>query len=50
MVHHKVTDQGTVIATYRPAGELPPYPPEGPIGASSEREQVRQQKMKDGTW
>lgn len=50
MTGHKVTDKGTVIATYRPAGELPPYPPEGPIGANSEREKVRQQRMKEGTW
>ena len=50
MVRHRVTDQGTVIATYRPGGELPPYPATGPIGAHSEREKVRQQRMKDGTW
>lgn len=50
MTGHKVTEKGTVIATYRPGGELPPYPPEGPIGANSEREKMRQQRMKDGTW
>ena len=50
MTGHTVTDKGTVIATYRPGGPLPPYPPEVPIGANSEREQVRQQRMKDGTW
>ena len=50
MVRHTVTDQGTVIATYRPGGGLPPYPPEGPIGANSDREKVRQQQMKDGVW
>jgi dihydrofolate reductase len=50
MINHRVTDQGTVIATYRPGGELPPYPPQGPIGASSEREAERQRKMKAGTW
>jgi len=50
MIDHRVTDNGTVIATYRPGGELPPYPPEGPIGASSEREAERQRKMQAGTW
>lgn len=50
MIGHRVTDKGTVIATYRPGGELPPYPPQGPIGASSEREAERQRKMAAGTW
>lgn len=50
MTRHSVTDQGTVIAHYKPGGALPPYPPEGPIAAQSEREHVRQQRMKDGTW
>ncbi len=50
MTDHRVTDRGTVIATYKPGGELPPYPPEGPIPSTSEREKVRQQWMKDGTW
>ena len=50
MIDHRVTDKGTVIATYRPGGELPPYPPEGPIGAKSEREAERQRKMAAGTW
>jgi dihydrofolate reductase len=50
MIDHRVTEKGTVIATYRPGGELPPYPPQGPIGASSEREAERQRKMKAGTW
>jgi dihydrofolate reductase len=50
MIAHRVTDKGTVIATYRPGGELPPYPPEGPIGAKSEREAERQRKMAAGTW
>lgn len=50
MTDHRVTDRGTVIATYKPGGELPPYPPEGPIPSTSEREKVRQQRMKDGTW
>ena len=50
MIDHRVTDKGTVIATYKPGGKLPPYPPEGPIGASSEREAERQRKMAAGTW
>jgi dihydrofolate reductase len=50
MTDHHVTDKGTVIATYRPGGALPPYPPEGPIGAKSEREAERQRKMAAGTW
>ena len=50
MTGHKVTDQGTVIATYRPGGELPPYPAQGPIGARSEREAERQRRMAEGTW
>jgi dihydrofolate reductase len=50
MVDHRITDKGTVIATYRPGGELPPYPPEGPIAASSQREADRQRKMEAGTW
>jgi dihydrofolate reductase len=50
MTGHSVTAKGTVIATYRPGGELPPYPPEGPIPATSEREKVRLQRMREGTW
>ena len=50
MIEHRVTDKGTVIATYKPGGALPPYPPEGPIGAKSEREAERQRKMAAGTW
>ena len=50
MTDHRVTDKGTVIATYKPGGELPPYPAEGPIGAKSEREAERQRKMAAGTW
>ena len=50
MVAHRVTDQGTVIATYRPRGELPPYPAEGPIPSTSDREIERQRKMKAGVW
>ena len=50
MVDHRVTAKGTLIATYRPGGELPPYPPQGPIGARSDREAERQRKMREGTW
>jgi dihydrofolate reductase len=50
LTHHRVTDGGTVIAHYKPGGALPPYPPEGPIAATSDREIVRQQRIADGTW
>ncbi len=50
MIDHRVTDKGTVIATYRPDGALPPYPAEGPIPGTSGREVERQRKMKAGTW
>ena len=50
MIDHKVTDKGTVIATYRPGGALPPYPDEAPIPITSEREIARQARMKDGSW
>lgn len=50
MTDHRLTDNGTVIATYKPGGALPPYPPEGPIAARSEREAERQRKMAAGTW
>ncbi|QKG69953.1 dihydrofolate reductase family protein [Erythrobacter mangrovi] len=50
MLGHRVTDKGTVIATYKPGGALPPYPPEGPIPSTSAREEERQARMKSGTW
>lgn len=50
MTDHRVTDKGTVIATYRPGGALPPYPPEGPIPGTSAREAERQRRMEKGTW
>ncbi|MXP14798.1 dihydrofolate reductase [Altererythrobacter confluentis] len=50
MTQHTVTDQGAVVAHYKPGGMLPPYPPEGPIAAQSEREAVRQQRMQEGSW
>jgi dihydrofolate reductase len=50
MIDHTVTDKGTIIATYRPGGTLPPYPAEGPIPGTSEREIERQRQIRDGTW
>ena len=50
LTDHRVTDKGTVISTYQPGGALPPYPPEGPIPATSERELARQQRIAGGTW
>jgi dihydrofolate reductase len=50
MTDHKVTDKGTVITTFTPGGDLPPYPPEGPIPGTSEREVRRQAAMADGSW
>lgn len=50
MIDHAVTKQGTVIATYKPGGTLPPYPAEGPIPAVSEREVDRQRRMAAGDW
>ena len=50
MTDHRVTDKGTVIATYRPGGTLPPYPPKGPIPFTSEREIERQKRIQAGSW
>ena len=50
MTDHRVTAKGTVIATYRPGGTLPPYPAEAPIPITSEREIARQQRMMEGKW
>src|SRR3954452_11784894 len=50
MIGHSVTAKGTVIATYKPGGTLPPYPPEGPIPITSDREIARQKQIKEGTW
>lgn len=50
MVDHKVTAKGTVIATYRPGGTLPPYPAEAPAPSTSARECERQRRMHDGIW
>ncbi|GGA00952.1 dihydrofolate reductase [Blastomonas marina] len=50
MTAHTVTPRGTTIATYRPGGELPPYPDTAPDPIESEAEAVRQQRMKEGRW
>lgn len=50
MIDHRVTDKGTVIATYRLGTDLPPYPDQGPIPATSEREHMRRALMKAGKW
>ena len=50
MTGHRVTPKGTVIATYRPGGDLPPYPAEGPIPITSDREIARQKRIADGSW
>ena len=50
MIDHWITDRGTVVATYRPGGALPPYPAEAPIPILSEREIARRAKIEQGTW
>lgn len=51
MTNHRVTEQGTVIAHYKPKGDLPPYPSEGaPKPATSDAEAIRQAAMKNGSW
>lgn len=50
MTDHRVTDKGTVVATYRPGGTLPPSPDEGPIPVTSERELARRARMEAGNW
>ena len=50
MTDHWVTDKGTVVATYRPGGPLPPYPNEAPIPILSEREIERRRKIEEGKW
>ena len=50
MTDHTVTPKGTVIATYRPGGALPPYPAEAPIPITSERELARQAQISEGSW
>lgn len=48
LVDHKVSSSGVVVATYEPAGAIP-------IGSfaladSSDREQERQRRMREGNW
>lgn len=50
MTDHRVTPKGTVIATYRPGGAVPPYPAEAPQPSTSAREAERQQRMQEGSW
>lgn len=50
MTDHTVTPKGTVIATYRPGGPLPPYPAEAPAPSTSAAEAERQAQMEAGTW
>jgi len=50
MTDHRITAKGTVIATYEPGGSMPPYPPEGPIPFTSDRELVRQKRIAEGGW
>lgn len=50
MTDHRVTAKGTVIATYRPGGTLPPYPDEAPIPITSDREITRQERIAEGRW
>lgn len=47
---HSVTDKGTMIATYKPGGALPPYPDEAPIPITSDRELERRRRIEAGTW
>ena len=50
LVDHRVTDKGTVIATYEPCGALPAYPPHAPTPSTSAREAARQRRMQEGSW
>ena len=50
MTGHSVTDKGTMIATYKPGGALPPYPDEAPIPITSDRELERRRRIEAGTW
>ncbi len=50
MTGHEVTEKGTVITTFEPGGDLPPYPPEGPIPVLSDREILRQKRIAEGSW
>ena len=48
LIGHRVSDGGNIIATYAPAGpvETGTYA----TGEPSEREQARQEKMREGSW
>ena len=48
LIDHRVSDGGNIIATYAPAGpvETGTYA----TGEPSEREQARQEKMREGSW
>ncbi len=50
MVDHRVTEKGTVIATYEPGGTLPAFPAFGPQPGTSAREAERQRRMAEGSW
>ena len=50
MIDHRVSDKGTIVATYEPGGALPPYPPSAPQESTSDREAERQRRMADGSW
>jgi dihydrofolate reductase len=50
MTGHRVTPDGTVIATWRPGGALPPYPAGAPAQSISAREAERQRRMAQGAW
>lgn len=50
MTDHRVTGNGTIIATYTPGGTLPPYPAEAPIPVTSDREIARQKRIAEGRW
>ena len=50
MIDHKITAKGSVITTYQPGGVVPPYPSEGPVPSTSEREAERQRRIAAGTW
>ncbi|MCU0305760.1 MAG: dihydrofolate reductase family protein, partial [Thermoanaerobaculales bacterium] len=50
MIDHRVSDKGTIVATYVPDGALPPYPSSAPAESTSEREAQRQRRMADGSW
>lgn len=50
MVDHKVTNAGTVIATYEPAGPIPAKAPHQPSPSTSDREAERQRKIANGNW